>query len=440
MSFASKLSVALLVLALAPTSHAVAQFGGGMGGLLDDSVTVTTSLLVTGDTSAFPLDYGSLNALFTTSFIEEAAVKLKEGLGEEVNLPRRPAPLFSYVSGGKNSGDSQVGTLTMIFVDPSEELQSRLATEAPKVMVEMLRERLQEHFDRQRDQHFQELQGRRDQLLAEAGKMAAEVLALQKDLLLADNLVSTEALRQHYLELDKRRREDRLTLLNIAAERQAVEKQIEAIHQQTDTGATTPLLEELKAAAAARHEALVKLRDFAQGHEAKVRELEKKVKRLEDIARQGEEAKPDHLSTVTSRSAAIEAKNELGTILSNYKKALADAEHAALEGKIEYLRKKEELAQSQFGTQLQSLNAMLSQLAIQTDTATARRDAIDNELKSVADSIRGASLDELRRKSTDRQVQLLEAKLARVQQELIDVELLLEKPQSQEFEIRLWGE
>jgi hypothetical protein len=437
MSFAFKLAVAFVVLALAPAPRVVAQFGGG---LPENSVTVTTSLLVTGDTSAFPLDYGSLNALFTTSFVEEAAVKLKESLGEEVNLLRHPAPLFSYVSGGKNSGDSQVGTLTMIFVDHSEELQSRLATEAPKVMVEMLRERLQEHFNRQRDQRTQELQVRRERLLAEADKMAAEGLALQKDLLLDDNFVSTEALRQHYLELEKRRREDRLTLLNIDAERRAVEKQIEAIRQQSEgLDSTSPFLEKLKAASETRQTALVKLRDSAETHSVKVAELEKKVAQLEEIAR-AEAAKPNDPRAYASHSAWVVAERELRSVLSNRKKALEEAERAAMEGKIEYLRKKEELTQTQYGTQLQSLNAMLSQLAIQTDTATARRDAIDNELKSVADSIRGASLDELRRKSTDRQVQLLEAKLERVQQELIDVELLLEKPHSQEFEIRLWGE
>ncbi|WP_442484173.1 hypothetical protein [Aeoliella sp. SH292] len=443
MSYASKLSVALLVLALAPTGHVVAQFGGG---LPENSVMVTTSVLVTGDTSAFPLDDGSLNALFTSSFIAEAGAKLKETLGEEVNLHRYPGPHFAYISGGRN-GDSRVGSLVLMFVDPSEELQAKLASEAPKVVVDMLRQRVQKQLDKQVDQRARDLRTRHAALNERSATLTEEIYGFQKTLLAEDELVSSEELRKHYLYLDKRRREDRLTLLNIDAERQAVEKQIEVLRQQTDTGATTPLLEELKAAAASRHEALLRLRHNARAHSAKVEELEKQIEQLERTV-QDEATKstsddspsPGPSKTQQALEQLRDARNQLAHAQLPNQDILGSAEHAAMEGKIEYLRKKEELTQAQFGTQLQSLNGMLSQLAIQSDTAAARSEAIDIELESVAQSIRSASLIELQRKATDRQVQLLEAKLERVQQELIDVEMLLDKPQSQEFEVRLWGE
>jgi hypothetical protein len=312
-------------------------------------------------------------------------------------------------------------------------------------MVEMLRERLQEHFDRRRDQRTKELQVRREQLQAEAGKWAAEVFAFQKDQLLDDKFVSTESLRQHYLDLDKRRREDRLTLLNITAERQAIEKQIEALRQQSEEiGATTPLLEELKDNVTTRQMAAQKLRQSAKEESGEVKQLqlavqqaEKMLQLAEQAFREGEQA---HLGVEGLKGKLIESRARLAMAEADAADRIGRAELEATEGRIEYLRKKEELTQAQFGTQLQAFNGMLSQLAIQSDTAAARSEAIDIELHSVADSIRSASLIELQRKATDRQVQLLEAKLERVQQELIDVEMLLEKPQSQEFEISLWGE
>lgn len=444
MPLASRLSLALLLFVLLPSRHVVAQYVGGLGGT--NLTEVNTSLLVTGNILTWPLDGKSLDALFTRTFFEEAAAKLKEVLGEEVVFYPNLESNFRYVSSGRggSSGGSHVADLFLAFVDPPEELLPKLHAEAPKVVVEMLRERVQEHLDKRRDQQTRELLERRDRLAMQAAKMAEVVIEFEKALMLADDLVSTEALRQHYLELDKRRREDRLTLLNVAAERQAVEKQIESLRQQAqEVGATSPFLEELKAAAEARHEALVKLRDSAEAHSAKVAELEKKVTQLEktvhDERTDSNQDNPFSGFSSSSSKQLSEAKRQLNAAHSNRKDALASAEAAAMEGRIEYLRKKEELTQAQFGSQLQSLNGILSQLAIETDTATARSEAIDNELQRVAESIRSASLADLERRASERKIKQLEAKLEQVQNELFKVETLLEQPHTQEFTITPWG-
>lgn len=434
----------LSCLPLLSTAHAKHD---AFGGALDapDGVTTHTSLLVLGDTSEAPLDEGSLNALFTPSFLAEVASQLKETLGTDADVDVRPVDVdFNYVSKGKGSNNTRVARIAVVLSNPPEELMPKLSIEAPQAALKLLENHVLNYLTTRRELTTSRLQGRRDHLTARLAELEQQIVHLQNDLQQQAIPIRTPDLSQYYGQLEKRQREDHLKRLSLGAERKAVEKEVEQLRAQMESIKTSsPLLEELKANAEARKMVFEDLKHAAKDGSADVKRLALDVAEAERMVKKVSDAEQDGAAR-TAEVEAMKAKLLDARARLEYAKAMVgertkQAEAAAVEGKIEFLRKKEEMAQSQYGARLQALNEMLSQSAIESDASAARQEAVAAELQKVAKEIRQLSATEISRNNGERELNLLRTQQQALQRELFQLELQMENVPTQEFTILPWG-
>jgi hypothetical protein len=446
MKLGSKLLSVWLLSSIALASISHAQDGGGGMGDAGTAITRThTSVLVLGDTSEAPLDEGSLNALFTPTFLAEAGSRLTEKLSPNADVDLNPAiASFQYVSVGKGNNNTRVAQINVGFQDPPEELIPKLSIEGPKTVLELLEKHVLNYLTARRDLTTSRLQERRDHLTARIAELEQRIAQLENDLQQQATLTRTPDLSQYYSQLEKRQREDHLKRLGLSAERQAVEKQVEQLRAQMESmKSSTPLLEELKRNVEARMKMLEDLKQAAKEGSADVKRLELDVAEAERMLKKVSEAEQGGAAAV-SEVEAMKAKLLDARARMEYAKAMVgertkQAEAEAVAGKIEFLRKKEEMAQSQYGARLQALNEMLSQSAIESDASAARQEAIVVELQKVAEEIRQHSATEISRNNRERELNLLRTQQEALQRELFQLELQMENVPTQEFTILPWG-
>lgn len=436
----SLLALALLLVCSGRETHA--QFGGGGNA----TTYMSTSLLVLGDTSKAPLDEGSLNALFTPAFVEEATEKLKKALGDEVEFDLRPKQItFQYVSDAQKSSDAYVARITVGFIDPPEELLDQLSIKAPNAVLDLLKDRVYDYLNFRHDLHHTDLRKQQERLTQLKEELEARLADLQRKLSESTVLVSTAELRDHYSALKHRQREDRMQALNVAAERDAIENQIEeltaGIREVEDD---SPLLLELKDAVGARQKTLEELRTRFGDKSEELSQLRESIEQAEQAvaaarSNQATDESQQEVHLANLKAKLLETRHKLADAIRDQRRQLLDAEKSLAQGRIEYLRQKEELTRNQVGGTLEKLNEMLAQVAIQADSANARREAIAKEMDAVAESIADRNTIDIDRKRIEREANLIEGQLDRIRHELFDIEISLKHVPRQEFAILPWG-
>jgi hypothetical protein len=438
--FAPAVTTVLMVLA----ASAWGQFGGGGANL----TYFSTSLAIVGDTSTAPLDQNSLNGLFTAAFRNDMEKKLREKLGENVAYPLMPreVQLIGLNSNNKNSR-ALVAMLQVGYENPPEEIFDELQIEAPKVALEQLRERVDNYIHMQQDldesrlhKQQQVLQQQRENLERKLADYQAMLLELK-----SEAIEPSKALREHYLELRERQRADRLTLLEIEARREAVVAQVEELQRRaSDDGA-----EKDHALLAAMKQAVEQRRQRAET----IKQESKEASELALVAKLVEEKRKaitygkleqreGHrpISEVSNLQSALhEAELQQAVLEKQLEERVKQAEAEAIEGRIAYLKQLEEYHQAEFGSRLEKLNEMLTDVAVRSGEIEARREAIEREIAATEAVIAERMKADLKLERLEREVQQLESYLRHVEQQLFQIEMQMQQPAKQEIVILPWG-
>ncbi len=450
-SLAMRNRLVLLLVCVLCMSTASGQFGGGggdFGGVEDNMTYMDTSLAVVGDASTVPLDSASLNGLFTSTFRARMANELKE-LGKDTTYDLSPASIQLFGLNSDGEGDrARVARLIVGYKDPPEEILDELSVAAPKAALELLRESVHDYLRMQQDlqrenvrRQWEGLKERQQELEQLLREKQAKLLDLR-----AGAIESSGTLREHYLRLKQQQRDDRMALLNTEARRDAIVEQIDRLRQRARERGPEEgeeLLDAMKMAFEDRNEKLEELKRNAGEKNEAIKNLERAIaetqEEMEATQRKSLGERDKNAIHRELHQQLVALKHELDSRHAELANRVARAEQEAMQGRIEYLRHLEQQRQSEYGSRLEKLNEMLTDVAVASDEVEGRQDAVARELSNTEAKIVDRMKSDLNLERVEREVDLLENQLRSVEQQLFHLDLKEDAPPQQEFAILPWG-
>jgi hypothetical protein len=317
------------------------------------------------------------------------------------------------------------------------ELWNELNAKAPPGVVEMFAQHigslLEEHWQRATEQKRKV----RQQLASDQADLLGEIMSyVEKQE--SGREVGRESIKSHIEQLTKRLQDDEIRLIELQAQRAAIEKRIDKLHAQAAEGQREdPLLAALRAEVE-RHQKNIS-RD---GPNSTALEAAKEILAAEEsVFKDIEQLRSGNVRVVTStevdraRGKVAEARLRVAQIQSEKENQRALLVEKLTQAKIALLQHERAGSEGRVTEQINKLSDMLDELAIEMDTIAGRREGIEKALVQQREDLKQAVEAELESKRLQSEISMLENRKAQIELQLLQVEAEIEGPAPEKIEI-----
>jgi hypothetical protein len=383
------------------------------------------------------------------TFTKEFRQQLGTRLAQELNRPElsaeqlTPARVsFSY-AGSELTGMMHAHLYLHFYgawinEENADEFYNELNQKASAGVVEVFAQHLNGLFDQQRQAAEERMQQERDLLEREQERLELTIrdLAGQEGSELESG---SGPLQGQIRELTKRLRDDEIRLIELQAQRAAIEKRIDQLRAQAaEQQEEDPLLAALRTEVVRLEQELARMRaemnDRSPVEAAKqiVAAQEKLVSRAVALH---EAASISEGELEQARAKLAEGQLRFAETMAEIRSREATLEEKLAQAKIAFLQHQRASSTGRLATQINKLSDMLDELAIEMDTIYGRNGGIEKALGQLRKEVERAVATEMNRKQLDSKINMLELRKAQIVERLLTLEGDALQPSPERIEI-----